>query len=272
MTDDPRAKAVPSEWAGPLHVWCIELAAGGRSRQTVELRRAHIAQLARGLGGTPSTVSAEELLAWLAARDWSRETRRAWRASLRAFWAHVGREDLVKVVPAVRPAVPTPRPAPDDVCAIAWAVADGRTTLILRLAAEAGLRRGEIALVHAMDLSRDLLGWSLRVHGKGGRERDVPLSDDLASAVRLWAAGGWLLPGAIDGHLSARRVGELAGDVLPEGWTLHTLRHRFATRAHTAKRDILAVSRLLGHASVATTQRYVATDREWLREVAGAAA
>ena len=41
----------------------------------------------------------------------------------------------------------------------------------------------------------------------------------------------------------------------PAPWTLHTLRHRFATRAYEATGDLVTVSRLLGHASVATTQR-----------------
>ena len=67
---DSRSKAVPPDWVGPLMSWCVELAAGGRTRQTVELRRAHIAQAARALGGAPSTVTAEELLGWLASRTW----------------------------------------------------------------------------------------------------------------------------------------------------------------------------------------------------------
>ena len=81
-----------------------------------------------------------------------------------------------------------------------------------------------------------------------------------SSAVRLACGGGWMLPGQINGHLSARRVGELAAEALPAPWTLHTLRHRFATRAYDATGDLVTVSRLLGHASVATTQRYVATE------------
>lgn len=272
MTADPRSKTVPASWSGPLDVWCTELAAAGRTRQTVALRHAHGAQLARGVGGSPSTLTSDELLAWLAARDWSRETRRAWRASLRSLFTSTGRPDLAELVPAVRPVDPTPRPIPEDALLAGLQAADGRAWLILRLASEAGLRRGEVAQVHARDLSRDLLGWSLLVHGKGDRERIVPLGDDLATAVRLRCAGSWMLPGDVDGHLSARRVGELARDVLPDHWTLHTLRHRFATRAHAATGDLVAVSRLLGHASVATTQRYVATDAARLRLVAAAAA
>lgn len=269
---DVRGKTVPAGWVEPLGKWCVELAAGGRSRQTVELRRAHIAQTARALAGSPSSITAEDLLGWLASRTWERETRRAHRASLRLFFESAGRPDLVAVVPRVRPAEPLPRPTPDVELASALRVADGRTALILRLAAEAGLRRGEIAQVHADDLGRDLLGPTLLVHGKGGRRREVPLGDALAAEVRLRAGGGWLLPGQINGHLSARRVGELAADVLPGSWTLHSLRHRFASRAHEATHDLIAVSRLLGHASVATTQRYVATDAQRLRRVAQAAA
>ena len=56
-------KAVPSGWAGPLSLWCVELAAGGRSVQTVGLRRAHVAQLARGVAAeSPEMLTAGELL------------------------------------------------------------------------------------------------------------------------------------------------------------------------------------------------------------------
>ncbi len=269
---DPRSKAVPSSWAGPLALWSNRLAAAGRSAQTIGLRRAHIAQLSRGVEAGPHDLTVDELLAWLADRDWSRETRRAWRATLRAFFAEIGRLDL-EAVPAARAAEPRPRPiAEDDLQLTLRLVAGGRVWLILRLAAQAGLRRGEIAQIHAHDLSRDLLGWSLLVHGKGDKPREVPLTDDLASAVRLACGDSWMLPGQINGHLSARRVGELAAEALPAPWTLHTLRHRFATRAYEATGDLVTVSRLLGHASVATTQRYVATGRARLREVADAAA
>ena len=272
MLMDTRAKVTPAAWVEPLARWCQAMAAAGASRATIRLRRAHVAQLARALRVPPAEVTAVQLLEWLAGREWRRETRRAWRASLRAWWEAVGRPDLAAVIPRARPEIPTPRPAPDEVLELALLAADERTTMILRLAAEAGLRRGEISQLHARDVMRDLLGWSLLVHGKGDKLRIVPISDELAFSVRRRCDGSWLLPGNLDGHLSPARVGELASEVLPGDWTLHTLRHRFATRAHDRTQDIVAVSRLLGHASVATTQRYVASDAARLRMVAAAAA
>ena len=126
--------------------------------------------------------------------------------------------------------------------------------------------------MHAADVGADLLGPTLRVRGKGAKDRTVPIGPGLAATIGLRAAGGWLFPGNDGGHLSPRWVGKLMSAVLPAGWTPHTLRHRFASRAYGATSDVVATSRLLGHASVATTQRYVATDAARLRLVASAAA
>jgi len=149
--------------------------------------------------------------------------------------------------------------------------ADPRTGLILRLAAECGLRRAEIAVIHTRDLIEDLLGWSLLVHGKGRKQRIVPLTDGIAAQLRELEPG-YVFPGQIDGHLSPRRVGELATVVLDDSWTLHTLRHRFATRTYSIDHDTFAVQELLGHASAETTRRYIATDRSRLRDLVNRAA
>jgi site-specific recombinase XerD len=50
--------------------------------------------------------------------------------------------------------------------------------------------------------------------------------------------------------------------MLPDHWTMHTLRHRFASRAYRGTPNLGAVQVLLGHASIATTQRYTAVDDE----------
>lgn len=159
-----------------------------------------------------------------------------------------------------------PRPAPEAAYSAALGAADARARVILRLAGEAGLRRAEIAAVERRDLLDDLCGTSLLIHGKGEKERIVPLSDSLAREVRRYIGRRrWLLPSPSGGHLTPRHVGKIATRLLPESWTLHTLRHRFATRTHAGTRDLIVVQRLLGHASVATTQRYVATSDEAMR-------
>lgn len=275
-TSDPRAKSVPALWRGPIVSWGRSLVAAGLARSTLATRLDHARRTARAFGGAPGDVTAAALIDWAGQQTWRAETRRSMYASLRQFFGWCVTAGLVQESPAarlprVRAADPRPRPAPDGVVRAAMARADDRGRLIVRLGAELGLRRAEIAQVHAGDLVEDLLGWSLLVHGKGGRDRLVPLTDEQAALIRGACGNGWMLPGRIDGHLSARRVGELAAEVLRGGWTAHSLRHRAATRVHESTGDLLAVQAMLGHRSVATTQRYVATSGDRLRRAVATA-
>jgi len=225
-------------------------------------------------------VTEDQLLEWVGGETWRRETRRSVYASLRSFWSWAvgsGRCDLspANALPSVKPEPPLPRPIPEPFYLRALSVAGTRDRLILQLAAHAGLRRAEIARVHRRDLIEDLAGFSLIVHGKGGKDRMVPLPTWLAWTIEralVEAGGDWLFPGAVDGHLSPQRVGIIASRLLPDGWTLHTLRHRFASKAFARDRDLISVSQLLGHASVATTQRYVRPPDDALRRAVEAAA
>lgn len=277
--NDPRAKQVPTEWLAPIQQWSRWLAAGGRSDTTVNTRTDHLRRLARAVDGSPWALTDEALTAWAGGQTWARETRRSMYQSVTLFftWAtSTGRcgHSPADALPHVKAADPMPKPTPNAVTRVAMDDNDPRTVLILRCAAEAGLRRAEVAGIGTGDLMQDLAGWSLLVHGKGGRDRMVPLGDSLALALRAacMAGGGWAFPGRCGGHLSPRWVGKLATHALPGDWTLHSLRHRFATRAHDGTHDLIAVQRLLGHASVATTQRYVATGQDALRRAMVAAA
>ncbi len=270
---------IPSAWASAVPRWQDAMRARGMSEATIRTRTDHVRRAARALGGEPWSVTADDVVSWVGRQSWQRETRRSVYASLRSWWGwavEVGliAESPAAALPRVRATEPRPRPAPDDVMQTAVRMADERTRLILRCAAEVGLRRGEIARIRLDDIEPDLYGWSLRVRGKGQRVRVVPLPDMLARDLRraCMAGGGWALPGAVDGHLSPEYVGRLATRVMPGVWTLHTLRHRFASRAHDATHDLIAVQHLLGHASVSTTQRYVATSDLTLRRAMEAAA
>jgi integrase/recombinase XerC len=217
-------------------------------------------------------------VAWFGGHTaWKLETRRSERACVRGFfaWAYQTKrvpDYLGDELPKVRQPPAAPRPAPDIAWRRALLAADARTTLMLRLAAEAGLRRGEVAQVHTRDLLEGVDGAQLLVHGTGQKQRVVPLSDPLAEAIRRRAAGGWLFPSSPDGgHLTPNYVGILVANVLPDGWTMHTLRHRFASRAYRGTRNLRAVQMLLGHASIATTERYTAVDDAEIRAAMTAA-
>src|SRR3546814_13958118 len=96
---------------------------------------------------------------------------------------------------------------------------------MLRLAAFGGLRAAEVARVHHDDLIGDLLV----VHGKGSKDRFVPL-DDPEIVKAITEAEGWLFPSSYragPGHLTPNRVSKLMAALLPGHWTGHPLRPRF---------------------------------------------
>ena len=107
------------------------------------------------------------------------------------------------------------------------------------------------------------------MHGKGDKDRVIPLPDGLADELRRVPAG-FLFPGAIDGHLSADWVGKLVGRLLPGAHTMHALRRKFASAAYAVDKDVFVVQELLGHASPVTTRRYVEVPRDDLRRTVNA--
>jgi integrase len=250
------------EWAAAIATWLAVLRAAGRPATTVGLREYQLRRLAAAMvPGGPWAVTESQLVAWIGGHGWAPSTLRSYRSALRSFyrWGHAHgyiAVDPALGLPAVKPASPNPRPAPEDAYRLALARADERVRLMLRLAAELGLRRGEVARAHTDDLELDLTGWTLRVVGKGGKVRRLPLSDALAAAIRR-SDQGYLFPGDVDGHLSARWVGRLVSRALPGAWAMHSLRHRFATAAYSLDRDMFTVQELLGHASPVTTRMYV---------------
>ena len=252
-------------WVETIDAWTRSLRAAGRPATTIRTRRDHLRMLARDVGERgPWSLEHDDLVDWLGAQPWARETRRSVRSSLRTFYAWgvtTGRvaTSPAEMLPTISQRPPHPRPAGEEAYRRALEAAAPRERLMLRLAAEAGLRRGEVSRVHSRDVVRDLLGWSLRVRGKGDRPRVVPRPAALAAALRALPPG-YAFPGAEHGHLSAWWVGRLVGRLLPDGLTMHTLRHRFATRAYASSHDLLAVQQLLGHSSPATTRAYVRVD------------
>lgn len=262
---------IPAAWQHEITDWAVAMRASRLTTQTIELRTSHLRRIARsGIANSPWRVTAAQLVDWTGSHAWRRETARAMRSSLRRFWAwgvESGRTDdnSALALPEVRPETPTPRPASTSTVKSALDASDARVVLMLRLANELGMRRGEVAQVHpANDLVRDAAGWSLLVHGKGLRKRVLPLPDDLAVEL-LHAGDGFLFPSPTGSHLTPHWVGTLVSRALGEGTTMHQLRHLCATEVHEATHDVRLVQVMLGHASLATTQRYLAVDHTHIR-------
>lgn len=267
------AKLPRMEWH-IIYDWRDWLRAGDKSPLTVRLR---LHQLQRFAEAHPHgwRVTTEQMLSYLSRTDWKTETRRSARAALRSFygWLHAsGRadHDPSRMLPAIKPAHHVPRPAPESVIAQALGESDPRVRLMLTLAARQGLRRGEIARVHTDDLVEDLTGLSLVVHGKGSKDRVLPLDEDVARDLSA-VPRGWVFPGRVEGHLSADYVGRVMARALPGGWTAHPLRHRFGTTAYAGTLDLLAVQEALGHSRPETTRQYIRLPQDSLRRVVAAA-
>ncbi len=159
---------------------------------------------------------------------------------------------------------------------LAW-----RDRALLELGYGAGLRVTELCTLAVHDL---LLGDGLvRVFGKGGKERLVPIGRKVIGPVSIYLnqtrplldrgrSEGRVLLNARGGPLSRvgawgiiKRVATGAG--IARRVTPHTLRHSFATHLLEGGADLRAVQEMLGHVDLSTTQIYTHVDREYLRSV-----
>ena len=139
----------------------------------------------------------------------------------------------------------------------------------------AGLRASEVCMLKIGDIDSD----RMLIHveqGKGRKDRKVMLSPGLLSLLReYWREArpaGWLFPGKPRiNPISPRQLSraflaakQLAGITGP--FTLHTLRHSFATHLLEANTDVRVIQVLLGHAKVTTTERYAHVATRMIRD------
>lgn len=161
-----------------------------------------------------------------------------------------------------------------------------RDTLLLALGGSAGLRAAEIVGLDAADV--DFTLGQLTVRGKGGKQRQVPLSASVVALIQTWntsrkaiSAQGLLRSEALLVSLTHRNFGgrlttkggrDIASvyyqalGLPPEMWGLHTLRRTAGTHLYRATRDLHVVADLLGHSSVTTSAIYAKMDGEVRRE------
>ena len=213
-------------------------------------------------------------------------------SALRALFRWLEAQDIVRsrtILQVALPKVPHGVPKPLTVAKAAevvdgglsaeidWIAARDTAVLLLlyccglRISEATGLRRGDAPLS-----GRDVL----RITGKGGKERLVPVLPVVQEAVQRYLdlcpypleKGDPLFAGAKGGPLSPRIVQlamqNLRAELgLPETATPHALRHSFATHLLSAGADLRQIQELLGHASLSTTQVYTEVDRDRLLAV-----
>lgn len=242
-----------------------------------------------------SQITQADLRAFLAARRGdglaNRSTARELSA-IRAFLAfaaqHLGAEQSSTIPrikgPRLKRSLPRPI-APDDIMALGDAMAgrdapgwvQARDWAVLLLLYGAGLRISEATGLTCAVLP---LGETLRITGKGDKQRIVPLLAQVRAAIDHYAAlapfdlagnmplfrgtrGGPLSPALVRrAMMNARRLLGLAEDATP-----HALRHSFATHLLAGGTDLRSLQELLGHASLSSTQIYTQVDAAHLLDV-----
>jgi integrase/recombinase XerC len=227
-------------------------------------------------------------------------------SALRVFFGLVARmyptyEDPMEAIRSPKKARKLPRVlSVDDV----FAVIDGideeedplthRDQAILELLYGCGLRVAELVELGDESMERSDGGFALRVHGKGDKERVVPLGRKAAAAMEAYLAARPLIAaGEVDrehdaaapgngntkplfvsrggGRISVRTVQRLverrSSGMLQRRASPHAMRHSCATHLLDAGADLRSIQELLGHASLSTTQRYTQVSLDHLMDV-----
>ncbi|NNC46984.1 MAG: tyrosine recombinase XerC [Sphingomonas sp.] len=273
-----------------------------RSAHTVRayLATAHrfIAFLAEHLGDTIGSsqllsLKAVDLRAYLAQRragGLGASSAAREMSAVRAFLTFAAEQaGMTPQIPRTRaPKRPRtlPRPvSPDEAVSLAEEAEAGssvgwvgkRDLAILLLLYGGGLRISEATSLKAGVLP---LGASIRVVGKGGKTRVVPIVPAISEAVVAYAAACPFAMGTQDPLFRGARGGPLSPDMvrravraarqrlgLPDSLTPHALRHSFATHLLAGGADLRSLQELLGHASLSSTQIYTEVDAARLLDV-----
>ncbi len=151
-----------------------------------------------------------------------------------------------------------------------------RDRAILTMLAFTGMRLSELTGVNLNDF--DLVDRTVRVLGKGNKERIIPLNEIVIKGLNNWLSVRWLSDSKalflnrFGKRLSGRSVENivrkwaLESGVFKDGISPHKLRHTFATLLHANDVDLIEIKSLMGHANISSTQVYTHTTHHKLRK------
>jgi site-specific recombinase XerD len=246
------------------------LRAGNLSEGTINLRVQHLERFTRVQD--LDTATPEVIIKWLENPEWKPATKLSARASLRSYYRWAIESGRLSVDPTAKTrAIKMPprsvKEAPKEALLEALEKVEARDRLAIMLAAYAGLRRAEIASLHADQIGDRML----TITGKGSKVRRVPIHPLLEEQLReVQRRGGYAFPNVDGGPITPDAMGRRIARALPGKWSAHSLRHYFAGNVYRASHDIRAVQQLLGHASISTTEIYTHVDDSELERAVGA--
>lgn len=288
-------RALSASWQQPIEDFLAHLAVERRlSPRTTAAYRAQLTEVARALSGAGSddwtAVRRDQVRAVIAdghRRGLAPRSLALMLAATRSFYRWMRRHrhpELVSPAQGVRAPRPARRlPAVLDADAVTRLVeipADERLSTrdraLLELFYSCGLRLSEVAALRWADL--DLADASVRVRGKGGKTRIVPVGSHAVAALRTLAAECGDEPlQAVFGNGRGAALSARAIQARVKHWASrqgiwqrvhpHLLRHSFASHLLESSGDLRAVQELLGHADIGTTQVYTHLNFQHLAEV-----
>lgn len=241
----------------------------------------------------PQTLQGDQLREFVASehrRGLSAKSLQRRLSACRSFYAWLLKNNVIDNSPAAGLRAPkAPRKLPqvldaDEAVQLVELPTDAplglRDRALLELFYSSGLRLSELCAMRWRDL--DTASGIVLVHGKGNRERTVPVGSHAMNALQEWRkeSGGTgekpVFPGRSGGPISQRavqiRIKQLAQrQGLFKNVHPHMLRHSFASHILESSGDLRGVQELLGHADIATTQIYTHLDFQHLAKVYDAA-
>lgn len=279
-----------------LEAWLLELRAGRQlSAHSLEAAQRDLAQVMQfchdqDIDGW-SRLQPADVRQWLASlrrKNYAPASMARMLSSLRSFFRYLQRQGLVNNNPAQGIRAPRgekrlPRTLDVDRAGQlldqlpADTVPEVRDWAMLELLYSSGLRLSELTGLDLPDL--DLAAGQVRVLGKGGKQRDLPVGSKARAALQDWLAVRSQLardtPALFVGERGARIHPSVVRQRLRQAGQLelgqhlhpHMLRHSFASHLLESSQDLRAVQELLGHANISTTQIYTHLDFQHLAQV-----
>lgn len=248
--------------------WEVWQYATRKSDVTVSERLRVVAVFAREAECSPVTAQPRDIVRWLASHrdDWSASTTATYHSYLAAWFKWLQLQDHRLDNPMLKVGTPRypdrePRPVSDDgLTKLLTTRMHHRTRVMISLAALAGMRVSEIARLRGEDVDPSVP--NIRVYGKGGKIKTVPMHPLLVEIASTMPRRGYWFPAnstRLGEHVRSKSVSMIISLAMRRAeisGTPHCLRHWFGTTLLDDGADLRTVQELLRHKNLATTQIY----------------